>query len=97
MQHHRPRAQLDPREMRVSRNNLHELGQLDPKDVFEREELRPRFLVELVDFGGGEEGRRQGLGHGVAQVAPEGTVLVHRGGDAGPGCVWMFGVRIGAA
>ena len=74
----------------MSRDNLLELGQLDPKDVFEREEFRPRVLVELVDFGGGEEGRRQGLGHGVAQLAPEGTVVVDRGGDAGPGRVCMF-------
>lgn len=89
MQDHRPRAQLDAGEVDVPGDNVREVGQLDPEDVLEGEELGAGFLVEVVDFGRGEEeeGGRQGLRHGVAQLAPEGTVVVHGGGEAGPGGV----------
>ncbi len=88
MQHHRSRAQFDPSEMRMSRYNVHEFGQLDPKDVFQGEELGAGLFVEVADVCRGEEGGRQGLGHGVAQLAPEGAVVVDGGREAGPGGVW---------
>ena len=78
----------------MSRDDIHEFRQLDPKDVFEGEELGACLFVELVDFCRGEEGGRQGLGHGVAQLAPEGTVVVHGGREAGPGGVCVS-VRLG--
>ena len=98
MQDHGPRAQFDTGEVLVPRDNVHEIGELDPEDVFESEELGPRVFVQLVDFcrgeedfcrgrRRGEEGRREGLGHGVAELAPEGAVVVHGGGVAGPGGV----------
>lgn len=88
VQDHRPRAQLDPGEVGVSGDDVHEFGQLDPEDVLQGEELGAGFLVELEDFGRGEEGGRQSLRHGVAQLAPEGTVVIHGSRHAGPGSVW---------
>ena len=87
VQHHRSGAELDAGEMRVYRYDVHKFGQLDPEDGLQGEELGARFFVELVDWSG-REGGRQGLGHGIAQLPPEGAVVVHGGRKAGPGGVW---------
>lgn len=87
MQHHRPRRELQPGKMEMSRNDIHEIGQLDPEDVTEVEELRPGGLVEVEGFDGGEEGVGDGLGHVSAELAPEGAAVVHGGRETGPCCV----------
>ncbi len=46
--------------------NIHELRKLDPEDIFQGEELRACFLIEIVDFDRGEEGGRESLGHRIA-------------------------------
>ncbi len=68
----------------MPRNDIHEIGQLDPEDVTEVEELRPGRLVEVEGFDGGEEGVGDGLGHVSAELAPEGAAVVHGGRETGP-------------
>ena len=74
--------------MLVSRDDIHEITELDPEYVREREEFRFGFFVEKIDVCLSEEGRWFGLRHAVAKLAPEGATVDNAGRKASPSSVW---------
>ena len=60
----------------MSRDDIHEVGELDPENVGQIKELGLGFFVEVVCFCGGEESCWNSLRHAVAELAPEGAAVV---------------------
>jgi len=53
--------------MLMSRNNVHEVGQLDPEDVAEVEKFGPSILVKVEDISARKKGIVASLRHLIAK------------------------------
>lgn len=62
--------------MLMSWDYVHEVRQLDPEDMFESEEFRASLFIKVEDLSWAEPCKGNVLGHGIAELAPEGTAMV---------------------
>lgn len=87
MQHHSPRTQPQPRQMRMPGHNIREIRQFDPKHALQVSEFGVCFLVERIGFRPGQEGVEYSLRHLITDLTPEGLPLGGGQRAADPGCV----------
>ena len=70
--------------MLMSWDYVHEVGQLDPEDMFEGEEFGAGLFIKIEDLSWAEPIKGNVLGHWIAELSPEGTAMVDGSWQSSP-------------
>ena len=71
MQHYRSCLEVQASEMLVTRDNVHEVSELDPEGMRQSEKFGFRFFVKMEDFLRCQKSGWISLRHASAELAPE--------------------------